>query len=646
MLDLTTQIRHYTEHVDATVPTIDDLLADLVEDAPPGEPSPRRLPRWAVAVAAVAIVIAAVGGLAALVGWLRAQDDVVDQPPETVIEQLNALTIADLPSFQATIAYEIPSDYFETPPSAGDTQTGVVELTYAAEGQMLRLQMVEDAMADADADSYFIWDGTYSAALFSGEEEGRTFLKFETEEPSYPPSWAVNWKDRCGADNIEVLVPEDVAGRSTIHILCTTIRAQWELWIDDATGLALRATGPYFLGTDVAFTTGEAQGGGFEVTEITYGITPDPVLFDTAQPPDVVVQPLEGEAVEGGFVFDSSTEFGIEAHLVISETTSAALLGAEAGEAVAEDLEVVTDIWYSTRELWRTEVLSVAGPGEFRGEVPGNLVIQGDGINTSYFADTNAYWTSEEEPWMPFQLEPLLAGAVFATEPGCATIEDGTFLQRPARFVDCVIEMDPEEAAMLGVDPTATVGYVVDTETGIVLRETSPWRVTEVLTFEVDPVLPADIYTFVPPEDAHNLNEAPLLGPLRGDPAPALSGILADGTSFDLASLRGERVAVLFSATWMVDAVEDYQAAADVFGDGVTFVFVAVGESEDLDGLIDRGGLTYALLPDPDLVHWEAWQVPGWPWLGLVDKDGIVVEVIGYDRIGDDLIGVFTQAGW
>ena len=135
-----------------------------------------------------------------------------------------------------------------------------------------------------------------------------------------------------------------------------------------------------------------------------------------------------------------------------------------------------------------------------------------------------------------------------------------------------------------------------------------------------------------------------------GQPAPELTSPLLDGTPFDLAGLREERVVVLFWASWCrpcLDAVEELQNAQDFLGDEM--VFVAVAGSDDrgqVAGVVERGNLTTLIPFDEQGTSYRAWEIEGIPTLLLVDRDGVIVDV----RVGNEFLGammdVLLEADW
>jgi thiol-disulfide isomerase/thioredoxin len=134
---------------------------------------------------------------------------------------------------------------------------------------------------------------------------------------------------------------------------------------------------------------------------------------------------------------------------------------------------------------------------------------------------------------------------------------------------------------------------------------------------------------------------------LVGSPAPPLTGVLLDGTSFDLATLRGERVALLGWASWCAPSV-DLLVAFDQLAKertDINFIGVLVQEPPaDAESLVDRAGISIPTVDASD-EQLEDWQIDGCPTTVLVAEDGTVTAGIG-GRPAEGLAALFTQAGW
>ena len=203
----------------------------------------------------------------------------------------------------------------------------------------------------------------------------------------------------------------------------------------------------------------------------------------------------------------------------------------------------------------------------------------------------------------------------------------------------------------------------VDAETGLLLRvaASEPLYIAmpgnyipkvgyEVVSVEYEPRFAGGLFDLTAPqgatvEDASQGDE--LTGPEVGRAAPPLKGTSLDGAAFDLAELRGERVAILFWASWCdspcLDALEDVASVAEVTEDVVFVTVLLQDRPDDARAMLLEHGIQIATI-DPRGLSGE-WG-DGVPALVLVEQDGTVaVSHLGYRPV-DTVEGVLRQAGW
>lgn len=236
---------------------------------------PRFAHRWAWAVAAAAVVIVAVGLTAAL---LPGGEDFVEETLTTV-----ATTATTLPSTPTTSPSGAMSTqaYAEAPSFTGTVQysyTGAIAweaiVTIGFAGPMKYETDVAYSIVweDGLAESFFgdhtryAADGTSmwrhdnppgaQAPLFLGEIDIWRHLFFDSEAPG------PDWGSICGSLP-NILGSETLLGRPVVHLDCGI----HELWIDTASGLVLKMSGPVDY-LDFAPVVGSS--GGFEFTQLEF----------------------------------------------------------------------------------------------------------------------------------------------------------------------------------------------------------------------------------------------------------------------------------------------------------------------------------------------------------------------------------------
>ena len=646
--DLLTQVRLYTEQMDAEAKSIDELLDVVLAGYTPeaSEPAQRSRPGWVVAVAAAVAVFLIIGGVALGFRLLRSEAPVVDEPDPSPVETLSEFVVEDVPSFTATIEYGLDD------PAA---ISGIIEVSYRRVDDGLRLDYVVESLAYIDEDSdppiagesyqpgdFLVWDNSQVAtanALFDFDQLYQTTSGFTGLGAL---GWVTGWTDGCAPGSIEPLPAAVVAGITAVHIRCTTTDGVAELWIDEATGVVLAATGAVTIGPN-GFPEGvstEATGG-YTMTTIEYLDEPafDPGLFEV--PDTELASGVERITVPG-------------VHLVMRRMTAAEIIAEETQSEITEDSIRTLETWLVDDSRWREEVLDAQGTPLGGPWIPGSYTVQLDDQQLIYVADVDGFVIEEGATGPPFSMQEIGSSRV-ADDPICSQGADTTYLGRSVHQYVCDgTNLDPAERAAaqrLGVPEQFT--YLIDEETGLVLYEQGPGFLREVLSIEFDVEFDEALFSVEPPAGAVNLYEDARPSGMLGQPAPGLTGTLLEGGAYDDSDWEGKRVALLFWASWCntcVDALQAMQAASDQAGDDIVFVTVLTfDDPQEGRNSVEFIGATLPVVDDSEGLIVDRWQGFDWPWLILVDSTGTVIEVRGgglSGYIANNLDDILNDAPW
>lgn len=119
-------------------------------------------------------------------------------------------------------------------------------------------------------------------------------------------------------------------------------------------------------------------------------------------------------------------------------------------------------------------------------------------------------------------------------------------------------------------------------------------------------------------------------GGRTGEPAPALVATALDGTTVDLASLRGRPVIINFWASWCVPCREEFPLFRErlaVLGpaDGLQIIGVLYKDEPELaQRFLDDQVAPWPTVDDPDGSLAAAYRVAAPPQTYFVDGDGVV----------------------
>ncbi len=122
-----------------------------------------------------------------------------------------------------------------------------------------------------------------------------------------------------------------------------------------------------------------------------------------------------------------------------------------------------------------------------------------------------------------------------------------------------------------------------------------------------------------------------------GDPVPAFTVQMVDGTTVDIADLRGKVVVVNFWATWCPYCVAELKVVQEKMLDRIAdadLVFLAIAREEGLDKVLPfrkQGGYTFPMGIDPDRSIFDRFAKNSIPRNYVIDRQGTIVAAeVGY----------------
>ncbi|MGI9647859.1 MAG: hypothetical protein ACR2OI_05005 [Acidimicrobiia bacterium] len=575
-----------------------------------------RKPVLAFGISLVAILIAA-GGVALMVGG--GDPEVADEPipsttttmqpttttlPNVLDGRIAAPAYAEVPSFTGTV------EYYEHDPSlaiAGWRAT--VEIKHSApmeyeaevlveEGEFLTLLGTGTVYFGADSENWVIEQGDSPAWITGMEVEPFRHLLFDGEGTN------AAWDEMCGGTPVE-LGTETIAGQATTHVSCSTALEDYELWIDESTGIVMKMLGPLAPGDMAPYVD---RDGGFEFTEIAFG----PVATRAAPP-----------------VPADDAEFP-PFHM----------------EKITEGLDTI-EVWYLDEGTVRETVIASSVPS-----MVGSYTLIADGfLGGCTGSDEQACeWIPLEEAG-DYEFGTVIGRpSLDVATAGCEELSQGAIAGRSARRFACSAGEDSHE-----------LWY--DSETGLLVKEQySTWG-SEVTLLETNPVYPEGIFEFVEMYP----DQAPQPELKTGDLAPLWRAPLIGGGEFDLADYRhpigvpenGSFVVVFnwgpgYCADGCRESLDVFQRLYAEYGrtdwfsetGGFNIEFVTVSEDEETESarVLDRFGITVPAVacwadgnplcttPEPnvnpdDASPWYLWGNPI-PSTTVLDVTGTVVEVV------------------
>jgi peroxiredoxin len=149
--------------------------------------------------------------------------------------------------------------------------------------------------------------------------------------------------------------------------------------------------------------------------------------------------------------------------------------------------------------------------------------------------------------------------------------------------------------------------------------------------------------------DVLNNNNGTNTIPSVGNPAPDFELQNIEGETVKLSNLRGKIVGINFWATWCAPCVYEmpmFQEMYEEFSSDLEFLAINNQESEDVVlPFIEKMGLTYEVLYDPDAQTALNFQVIGFPTTYFVDREGIIRAVHVGVMNKDQFLGYMDDLG-
>jgi hypothetical protein len=593
-------------------------------------PPPRRWRKPALAfIISLLVILIAAGGVALLVGG--GDPEVTEDPPVTTA------TTAPTTTTPTTVPEAGPDGAITTPPYLEvPVFTGVVE--YHEHDPALGDPGWQATVAIAWAGPLF-----YEAEVLmeSGETlpllgAGTVFfgdgLEHWINEPDdlgpWPPGMAIEpfrhlffdgegvaaWDEICQNTSTEIGV-EMIAGRAATHVSCSSALEDYELWIDESTGLVMKMAGPLAVG-DLSPMVG--RDGHFQFIEIGFGPVMEP---DTVRTPSV-----DGEFPPFHMVQEIATELGTD----------------------------TIEVWYWDSGRARRDVIRSTDESKV-----GTFNLISDGHISGCI-------TAENEPGcesVPLSEQPdydftTIIGQipVELMEDNCTELAQGTVVGRPARHFECNVAYEHVGYWRVGAVNHAISEHWYDIATGFRVSHAEDSYSATATLFDVNPTFPGGVF-------AYNELDFESLHPELlelGEIAPLWSGPLVGGGEFHVGDYRVSEGSpdpgsylVLFD--WFpgcgdvcFSGLEVMQRLHDEFGDADGIEFLTV--SEDIESetvrVLERLSIdvpTVYCWNDPDTVTHDQYSActtpepgvdpmfasPGYLWgqgVTVVDEAGRVLE--------------------
>jgi hypothetical protein len=555
-----------------------------------------------------------------------------------------------VPSFHGTVTY------FQHDPALGNPGWQATVSVRFAEPTRFMYTVVEERPGDDDflflggAGTTFIGDGT-QIWLDEGDSDPGVFpigflpievdsfrhLFYDSESPN--PAW----DEICGPSPERIGV-ETIAGRHTSHIACSTTLEDYELWIDEESGVVLKMRGPLAVG-DLHPQVG--RDGGFEFTEFAIA---------GVSIPEVKIPPVEIAGFFPPFHMVQEIEFG--------------------GGSVD-----TVEYWYRDESTWRETIIASSAPsavGSFQ-------LVADDQVGQCILEEDLCSVDPLEGDRLLFGLQlpsPTSRVPLEFVGDHCDQLAEETIVGRAAFHFACDgVRFEIRGTWVALTDPSVGGSdYWYDKGTGLAVKYAGVGWSWDTRLLELEPVF--DDAIFVHQEVEEQASEPWPDTYVAGDGiVPAWSGPLLDGTTLDLDDFRtlqgsepGSGGSFVVVYDWFptcgpicLDGITDFQKLYEKYGTtdwsvtggfNIEFVSVVDDDVSVAQRTNERLGITvptvacfadeidaakgHNALCTPDS-PWNFWSIPVPSWTVMDTGGFFVYGVTGRDYDFAELDKLFAD---
>jgi thiol-disulfide isomerase/thioredoxin len=148
-----------------------------------------------------------------------------------------------------------------------------------------------------------------------------------------------------------------------------------------------------------------------------------------------------------------------------------------------------------------------------------------------------------------------------------------------------------------------------------------------------------------PAEYSGEIIDGVFVAPEIGAVAPEIKQVTLSGDTVSLSSLRGETLIINFWATWCVPCQSEMPELQSLHEEtGIPILAVNIGESQEaIETWVERFGLTFTIVLDPDGLIYTRYRVRGQPSTYIVAPDGIITHIF-YGAVSSESLSSALQS--